>query len=150
VTACLASHMESLSNDQRFRANLVVRNATLVYMPAAPARAGRPAAAFGTGTGTIAPGEPGDLVLLDKLATVTDLATVRTTVRAGQVTWPPAATSSAERDKDGAKKRLADAVVGLRVGETEQRAHLQARPGAGQRDRTPGPAGEAAWETPPR
>jgi imidazolonepropionase-like amidohydrolase len=27
-----------------------------------------PAAAFGTGTGTVAPGQPGDLVLLDKLA----------------------------------------------------------------------------------
>lgn len=52
-----------------------------------------PAAAFGTGTGTIAAGEPGDLVLLDKLATVTDLATVRATVRAGQVTWASATTS---------------------------------------------------------
>lgn len=52
-----------------------------------------PAAAFGTGTGTVAPGEPGDLVLLDKLATVTDLATVRTTVRAGHVTWARAATT---------------------------------------------------------
>jgi imidazolonepropionase-like amidohydrolase len=46
-----------------------------------------PAEALGTGTGTVAPGEPGDLVLLDKLATVTDLASVRATVRAGQVTW---------------------------------------------------------------
>jgi imidazolonepropionase-like amidohydrolase len=46
-----------------------------------------PAAAFGTGSGTVAPGEPGDLVLVDKLATATDLATVRTTIRAGQVIW---------------------------------------------------------------
>jgi imidazolonepropionase-like amidohydrolase len=46
-----------------------------------------PAAAFGTGTGTLAIGQPGDLVLLDKLATVSDLAKVRATVRAGQVTW---------------------------------------------------------------
>ena len=56
-----------------------------------------PATAFGTGTGTVAPGQPGDLVLLDKLATVTDLATVRTTVRAGQVTWARATTSMAEQ-----------------------------------------------------
>ena len=47
----------------------------------------RPAEAFGTGAGTIAPGGPGDLVLLNKLATVTDLASVRATGRAGQVTW---------------------------------------------------------------
>lgn len=46
-----------------------------------------PAAAFGTGTGTVAPGEPGDLVLLDRLETVTDLAGVRATVRAGRITW---------------------------------------------------------------
>ena len=52
-----------------------------------------PAVAFGTGTGTVAPGEPGDLVLLDRLATVTDLATVRATVRAGHVTWARAATT---------------------------------------------------------
>lgn len=52
-----------------------------------------PAAAFGTGTGTVAPGEPGDLVLLDKLATVTDLAAVRATIRAGQDTWARATTS---------------------------------------------------------
>jgi imidazolonepropionase-like amidohydrolase len=58
-----------------------------------------PAAAFGTGTGTAAPGQPGDLVLLDKLATVTDLATVRTTVRAGQVTWTRATTSPAEKGR---------------------------------------------------
>ena len=54
-----------------------------------------PAGAFGTGTGTVAPGQPGDLVLPDKLATVTDLATVRATVRAGQVTWARATTSPA-------------------------------------------------------
>jgi adenine deaminase len=47
----------------------------------------RPSSAFGTGTGTVAPGEPGDLVLLDKLATVTDLATVQATVRGGRVIW---------------------------------------------------------------
>jgi imidazolonepropionase-like amidohydrolase len=58
-----------------------------------------PAAAFGTGTGTIAPGQPGDLVLLDKLAAVTDLATVRTTIRAGQVTWARATTSRAEKGR---------------------------------------------------
>jgi imidazolonepropionase-like amidohydrolase len=57
----------------------------------------RPATAFGTGTGTIAPGQPGDLVLLDKLAAVTDLAAVRTTIRAGQVTWARATTSAAEK-----------------------------------------------------
>lgn len=56
-----------------------------------------PAAAFGTGTGTVAPGQPGDLVLLDTLAAVTDLATVRTTIRAGQVTWTRATTSPAEK-----------------------------------------------------
>ena len=52
-----------------------------------------PAAAFGTGTGAVAPGEPGDLVLLDKLATATDLAAVRATIRAGQVTWARATTA---------------------------------------------------------
>lgn len=60
-----------------------------------------PAVAFGTGTGTIAPGQPGDLVLLDKLATVTDLASVRTTVRAGQVTWARATASPAEEERAG-------------------------------------------------
>ena len=57
----------------------------------------RPAALFGTGTGTVAPGEPGDLVMLDKLAAVTDLATVRTTIRAGHITWTRATTSPAQR-----------------------------------------------------
>jgi imidazolonepropionase-like amidohydrolase len=56
-----------------------------------------PAAAFGTGTGTVIPGQPGDLVLLDKLATVTDLATIRTTVRAGQVTWVRATSSPGQQ-----------------------------------------------------
>jgi imidazolonepropionase-like amidohydrolase len=46
-----------------------------------------PAEAFATGTGTVEPGQPGDLVLLDKLETPADLATVRATVRAGRVTW---------------------------------------------------------------
>lgn len=66
-----------------------------------------PAAAFGTGTGTVAPGQPGDLVLLDKLAAVTDLATVRTTIRAGQVTWARATTSRAKR-KDGVSPVIAE------------------------------------------
>ncbi|MGH3170320.1 MAG: hypothetical protein ACRDN0_31110 [Trebonia sp.] len=50
-----------------------------------------PAAAFGTGPGTVTPGAPGDLALLDKLETVTDLAAVRAVVRGGRVTWqaPP-------------------------------------------------------------
>lgn len=46
-----------------------------------------PAAAFGTGTGTVTPGEPGDLVVLDRLDSVGDLAAVRTTIRAGRVIW---------------------------------------------------------------
>lgn len=46
-----------------------------------------PATAFGISTGTLAPGEPGDLVLLDKLEAVTDLSAVRVTVRGGHVTW---------------------------------------------------------------
>jgi hypothetical protein len=48
-----------------------------------------PAALFETGSGTVAPREPGDLVLLDKLTTMSDLAAIRATVRAGQVTLGP-------------------------------------------------------------
>lgn len=46
-----------------------------------------PAEAFGTGSGTVAAGEPADLVVLDRLQEVCDLAEVRATIRGGRVIW---------------------------------------------------------------
>lgn len=52
-----------------------------------------PAEAFGTGSGTVAVGEPADLVVLGRLDEVTDLARVRATIRGGRVVWGQPATS---------------------------------------------------------
>ena len=46
-----------------------------------------PSEAMGSGSGTVVCGEPADLVLLERLDTVADLASVRATIRAGTITW---------------------------------------------------------------
>ncbi|MFT4082672.1 MAG: amidohydrolase family protein [Nocardioides sp.] len=57
----------------------------LTMLTTAPARAF--GSRFGPATGEVAEGGVADLVLLDRLETVTDLASVRMTIRAGRVTW---------------------------------------------------------------
>jgi len=46
-----------------------------------------PSAALGHGGGTVTVGEPADLVVLERLETVTDLAGVRATIRDGRTIW---------------------------------------------------------------